>query len=97
LPSAGVLVLLSAEALELALGVGAGVVAEAMPATPIPAPRASAVAVRPRVILFVRDIFFVSWICRTVTAAHGVSPVSRHNPASSGWFWISCSEPFIFL
>jgi hypothetical protein len=57
MPPPGVLVLPSAEALELALGEGVGVVvAEAMPATPIPAPRASAVADRPRVIFFVRDI-----------------------------------------
>jgi hypothetical protein len=57
MPPGMVLVLPSAEVLELALGAGAGVVvADAMPATPIPAPRASAVADRPRVIFFVRDI-----------------------------------------
>jgi hypothetical protein len=54
-PPGAVLVLPSADALELALGAGV-VVAEAMPATPIPVLRASAVAVRPRVIFFVRDI-----------------------------------------
>ncbi|VXC62208.1 hypothetical protein ARTHRO9AX_80471 [Arthrobacter sp. 9AX] len=57
MPPGAVLVLPSAEALELALGEGVGVVvAEAMPATPIPAPRASAAADKPRVIFFVRDI-----------------------------------------
>jgi hypothetical protein len=51
-PSAGAV--LFAEA----LGVGVGVVvAEAMPAIPRPAPTARAVAERPRVILFVRDMY----------------------------------------
>jgi len=44
---------LSADAVALGVGVSA---ADAIPVTPRPAPSASAPAVRPRVILFVRDI-----------------------------------------
>jgi hypothetical protein len=86
MPPGAVLVLPSAEALELTLGAGVGVVvAEAMPATPIPAPRASAAADKPRVIFFVRDILCLLDL-PSVTAADGSSLPghSKHRQASSG-------------